>query len=467
MRRPALTAGALAAALVAALLSGCALPPPQPPPASTVSTPQAWRTAGPAAPVQPAIAPGWWQAFNDPALDALVQRALASNTDIRVARARIAEYQARLAVAQAGQSPSFGASASPARTRSRTASGAFAESTVFQVGVQASYELDLWGRLDRLAEAAAADLQAQQDAADAAALAVAATAANGYLNLRGLDAQWLLAQATLRSREESLQRARHLFETGYSSRLEWVQAESEWRNAAAAVPALERAIAQQENALSLLAGSNPGPQQRGLPLAALQPPVVSAGLPSTLLRRRPDIAQAEQRVAAADAGLAASRDLLLPSVQLNLSATLQGQTLHQLIESPFRLWSVGASVLAPVLQGRRLQAGTEVAAALRDQAVFGYEQVVRNAFTEVENALVAIDTLAAQSAEAEGRAQAADEVLRIARNRQRNGYASYLEELDAQRTQYAAQQNLLQLRASWLAAHVDLYRALGGGWQAP
>ena len=457
-----------AALATVALLAGCALPQ-QPPPASSLQTPAGWRGAaiGTDTTTAAAVQPGWWQGFGDPTLDALVQSALAANTDLRVARSRIAEYQARLTVAQAAQWPALSASFSPARTRTRTATGAFAETTVLQLGAQASYELDLWGRIDRLGEAAAADLQTQQAAADAAALSVAATTANGYLNLRGLDAQLELAQATLRSREESLQRARHLFETGYSSRLEWVQAESEWRAAAAAVPALQRSIVQQENALALLLGRNPGPLDRGLPLASLSAPAVDPSLPSTLLRRRPDIRQAEQRVAAADASLAASRDLLLPTVQLNLSASLQGNTLHQLLDAPARLWSLGGSILAPVLQGGRLRAGTEVAAALRDQAVFGYEQTVRNAFGEVENALVAVDALGAQAEQAQGRAEVAGEVLRIARNRQRNGYASYLEELDAQRTQYAAQQSLLQLRAAQLQAHVDLYRALGGGWQAP
>lgn len=462
---------ALAATLagVAAIVAGCTIAP-QPAPAPTLQVPAGWRAQTAASAPAPAtatavVSPQWWHSFGDPVLDEIVTRALAQNTDLRVARARVAEYRARLDIAQSAQSPALGGSFSPARARARTPSGAFATSTIFQVGAQASYEVDLWGRLDRLSDAAIADLQGQQAAADAAALAVTATAATAYLNLRGLDAQLQFAQATLVSRQESLARAQRLLDLGYTSRVEWVQAESEYRAAAGAVPALQRAVTQQENALRLLLGESPGDVARGVPLATLALPAVDGGLPSELLRRRPDIAQAEFRVVSSDASLAAARDQLLPSLQLSVSGTLQGLTLHQLLNAPYRLWSVGGSVLTPVLQGRRLRATTEVAAAQRDQAALAYEQVVRNAFAEVENALTSIDTLRQQLVEADARGRAADEALRIARNRYRNGYATYLEELDAQRTSYTAQLALLQTRASLLTAHVDLYRALGGGWQ--
>lgn len=450
----------LAMLLAAAGLAGCAIAP-QPPPASTLQAPVAWRI--PAA-MAADVDPHWWSRFGDPVLDGLVERALAQNADLRIAAARVAEYRARVDIADAAQWPSLGASAGPARARARTAAGGFADSTVHQLGVQASYEVDLWGRIARLGDAAAADLQGQQAARDAAALSVAATVAAGYFNLRGLDAQLVLAQATLLSRDESLARARRLFEIGYNSRLEWVQAEAEQHNAAVAVSALQRSIAQQENALRLLLGDNPGAVPRGTALDDLVLPPAAAVLPSTLLRRRPDIAQAEFKVVSADASLAAARDQLLPSLQLSASATWQGLSLHQLLNTPYRLWSLGGSVLAPLLQGRRLQAGTEVAAAQRDQAVIAYEQTVRTAFAEVDNSLSAIASLQQQAGEAGARASAAAAALRIARNRYRNGYATYLEELDAQRSSYAADQVVIQLRAALLAAYVDLYRALGGGW---
>jgi multidrug efflux system outer membrane protein len=454
---------AWAAALLTAVLAGCAVAP-HPMPTSTVVVPAGWRAASEAVLVSNDVPSQWWEGFGDPVLAALVQQALQNNADLRIAASRVAEYEARRVIADAARTPLVTATAGPARARSRTASGELATSTVHQIGVQASYEVDLWGRLGHLSDAALADLQGERAARDAAALSIAATVASGYINLRGLDAQLALARATLASREESLARAKRLFETGYSARLDQTQAEAEYHAAAGAVPALERSIAEQEQALAILLGHNPGPVPRGLPLDAIAAPIVAAGLPSELLRRRPDIAQAEYQLIASDSSLEAARDALLPSLQLATSATLQGLTLPRLLDNPMTLWTVGASVLAPMLQHGRLQASADIAAAQRDQALFAYEQTVLTAFGDVENALSAIDALERQREEAEARTRSAAEVLRIAHDRYRNGYASYLEELDAQRTSYAAQQNALQIRAALLAAHVDLYRALGGGW---
>jgi NodT family efflux transporter outer membrane factor (OMF) lipoprotein len=336
-----------------------------------------------------------------------------------------------------------------------------------QGNVQASYELDLFGRLAENTAAARFEYQSQQAAAEAAALSVAANTASGYLNLRGLDAQLELARATLTSRQRSFELARRELEVGYSSRLDLAQAEAELRAAAQVVPQLQRSIADQESALNVLIGNSPGPIPRGAKLSALEAPPVAPGLPSELLRRRPDIAQAERAVAAADASLAAARDQLLPSVQLTASTGLFGFDLPQLLQSPVSLWSVGGSVLAPIFNGGRLRAQADIAASQRDRAVFAYESVVRTAFAETENALDGVERLEQQLTEAEARSVAAAEALRIARNRHANGYASYLEELDAQRTALSAEVSVLQLKASLLGANVDLYRALGGGWTEP
>jgi NodT family efflux transporter outer membrane factor (OMF) lipoprotein len=453
----------LAATLLAAILSACTMPP-QPPPASTLDVPAGWRTrVGPSAPIEAA----WWTGFGDPALNALVDRALAGNGDLRVARSRMQEYQARLRIAQAARYPALDLSVSPSRARSLSALGVDRELSVYQAGVQAAYEVDVWGRIGRLTEAAFADAEARQAAADAAALSVAASAASGYLTLRGQDAQLALAQATLETRQRSLDFARRQFETGYSSRLEWLQAQSEYRATAETIPQLQRAIQQQENALSILVGANPGPIPRGPALGDIRLPPLPDGLPSELLRRRPDIFQAERAVIAADASLRAARDQLLPSLRLTATAGVQGFTLEQLLNNPFTLWSIGGSVLAPLFEGGRLRAQTEVSAAVRDQAVFAYESTVRNAFSETNNGLVAVERLREQEVQVAERRAAAAEALRIAVNRQRNGYASYLEALDAQRTLNTAEVSLLQIRTNLLTAEVDLYRAMGGGWTEP
>jgi NodT family efflux transporter outer membrane factor (OMF) lipoprotein len=395
----------------------------------------------------------------------LVQRALAHNGDLRIAAARLQEYQARVTVADSARAPALGAAFTPARARVIGPFGAPLTATSLQGNLQASYELDLFGKLANTATAARADLQSQQALADATALSVAANTASGYLNLRGLDAQLALARATLVSRERSLALARRQFEVGYNSRLELAQAQAEYHATAAVLPQLERAIAQQENALSVLVGASPAEIARGAALDALNPPTIAPGLPSELLRRRPDVAQAESAIAAADASLAAARDQLLPSIRLNASAGLQAYSISQLLQSPILLWSAGGSVLAPLFDGGRLRAQADIAASQRDRAVFAYELVVRNAFADTENALSGVQRLSEQLAEAGQRQQASAEVLRVAHKRYANGYSSYLEELDAQRNAFSADLAVLQLRALQLAAHVDVYRALGGGWK--
>ncbi len=453
---------ALRITLLAAALAGCSVTSP-PRPAPTLEIPAAWRTeVGPAA--QPEA--GWWGAFGDPVLNELVQRALAHNGDLRIAASRLQEYQARVTVAASAQQPALNANFTPVRARAISAFGTPVEATSLNGSVQASYELDLFGKLASGTAAARADLQSQQALADATALSVAASTASGYLNLRGLDAQLALAKATLASRERSLALAKRQFEVGYSSRLDWAQAQAEYHVTAAVVPLLERAIAQQENALSVLVGANPAPVARGATLDALAAPAIAPGLPSELLRRRPDIAQAERAIVAADASLAAARDQLLPSIRLTGSAGVQAYSVSQLLRSPILLWSVGGSVLAPLFDAGRLRAQADIAASQRDRAVFAYETVVRNAFADTDNALSGVQRLDQQLAEAVQRRQAAAEVLRVAHNRYANGYASYLEELDAQRNSFSAEVAVLQLRASLLAAHVDLYRALGGAWKA-
>jgi multidrug efflux system outer membrane protein len=462
-----------APALLAALaLGGCRIAVP-PAPASTIDVPQTWRAPAEVGPnAGAAVEANWWRAFGDPALDALVAQALANNGDIRTASARLQEYQARIRVAASSQAPSLTAGITPGRARAIGPFGTPIESTSVQGNVQAAYELDPFGRLENATRAARFDLASQQAAADAVALSVAANTASGYLNLRGLDAQLALARATLQSRVRSLELARRQFEVGYSSRLELSQAEAEYRTTASVVPQLERSITQQENALALLIGASPGAGAgaganiiaRGADFAALRVPAIQPGLPSALLRRRPDVAQAERAVAAADASLAVARDQMLPALRLTASVGGYAHNVPDLLGSGTTLWSIGGSILAPIFDAGRLRAQAAISASLRDRAVFAYEAVVRNAFAETENGLTAVQRLREQLEQAEARRVATAEVLRIAHNRYANGYSSYLEELDAQRNAFTAENNVLQLRASYLAAHVDLYRALGGGW---
>lgn len=408
----------------------------------------------------------WWRAIGDPVLDNLIHRALEHNVDLRNASARVAEARALADAQRSTDYPTLDFAAAAQRSRGiSAATGKPYDSAVFQPQFQAAYEVDLWGRIAAMNRASDAGLHANITARDSAFLSVAATVATAYIGLRSLDARLLVAQETLASREAALKLARSRQQSGYSSSLETRQSEAEYRATAAVVPQLTLALRRQEHSIALLTGEAPGKVARGLALTALQlAPVPDAGVPSQLIRRRPDIASAEAQLAATDAQLAAARAQLLPS--LKLTASLGSFSSSALTGDPFRLWSVGGSILAPIFDSRRLHAQVEASDARREQALAAYEKVVLTAFSEVEDQLAAIEQLNRQASDVEAQRVALQESLRVARNRYREGYASYLDELDAQRNLFSAQQAALQLLADRLSAGVALNRALGGGWLA-
>ncbi|MDM0027913.1 efflux transporter outer membrane subunit [Variovorax saccharolyticus] len=461
MKRAALIRAATAVA-AALLLQACGSLPAAPTLAAAV--PPSWQGAAAAAPGVP-VRSGWWSAFGDPVLDGLVQQALAHNTDLRAAAARVAEARALADVQHAAAWPTLDFGLGGQRSRSiSAATGKPYLSSVLQPQFQAAYEVDLWGRVSSLGQAADALVLSSEDTRDSAALSVAATTAASYINLRALDARLEVARQTLAARQSALELARSRQQRGYSSELETAQSEAEYRSTAQAIPQLELAIVRQEHVIDLLTGAAPGPVPRGLPLVELKLPALpDAGLPSELLRRRPDLASAEAQLAATDAQLAAARAQLLPS--LHLGATLGSISSSALSGDPFKLWSIGGSVLAPIFDGGRLKAQVRASDARRELALASYEKAVLTAFAEVEDQLSAVGDLGRQGQQAEAQRVALQEAVRVATNRYREGYASYLDELDAQRNLFSAQQAELQLRADQLAAQVGLYRALGGGWQ--
>ncbi len=451
----------LLASLTALALSGCATQVEKAP--SSLPIPANWRQQ-----VGPQAAPeaGWWQNFGDTHLNRLVSQALQHNSDILVARARVDQYRAQLRAAQGDNFPTLSAGVAATHQRALSAAtGQPYETAVFQGLLQANYEVDLWGSRSNSLRAAQASLDAQRAAASAAELTVASSVASGYLSLCALDEQLRVTEAALATRENSLKLAQRQFETGYTSRLEWMQAASEYQTAKAQIPQLQHQIAQQENALSVLVGMNPREVARSSAFDQLKPQTLPALLPSQLLNRRPDIVQAQRQLLAADASLASAKANLLPSLNLTASGTLQSSELHQLLDNPFRLWSIGGSILAPLLNREALTAQVDVAMASRNQALYGYEKVVRSAFSEVDTALDAIRRSQEQLAELQKQEGFVAEAYRIARNRYQNGYASYLDELDAQRTLFSTQLNIVAVKNTLLLAQIDLYRALGGGWQ--
>jgi outer membrane protein, multidrug efflux system len=441
-----------------ATLSACAGRMPPVPAAAQVVPPLGWRTAtGPAAPIERE----WWQRFGDPQLAALVEQALVHNSDIAIAAARVREARAQEKLARSQLFPSLDLGAGATYGQSASPFGQPVTAVSAQPLFQAAYELDLFGRIDNQVRAARASTAASEAARDAAALSVAAATASGYITLRALDARLVIAQTTLASRAEALRIAGNRARVGYTSQLELRQAQAEYEATAQIVPQLQLGIARQENALSQLIGVSPRAVPRGLELAQLRRPPIPDGLPANLLRRRPDLAQAELTLAAADSTLSAARAQFLPQIRLTGGA---GVVLSSALGDPIGIWSLGGSILAPMFNGGRLRAQADTAAARRDQAAFAYQRAALVAFREVDDSLAAVQRLGEQRLGLQAQRAALADALHHATNRYEAGYTSYLEQLDAQRALLNAELSLAQLDADELNARVALYQALGGGW---
>jgi NodT family efflux transporter outer membrane factor (OMF) lipoprotein len=446
------------AVLAAAALGACSQQPVAR--ATAPVAPAGWHHAAGSAAVQA----DWWQGFGDARLGQLVREALARNQDLRQAAARVAEAHALAAAQRAVFWPSLDAGVGAARSRSISDVTLKPYlSTGHQELFQASYEVDLWGRIDALARAADHGEESSRAARDAVALSVAASVAQTYIGLLELDAQIALARRVQASRSRTVELVRRRRDEGYASGLELAQAEAEQHAGAQTLPLLARALERQEAQLNVLLGRPPGPVERGADLAGLRPcELPDAGLPSELLRRRPDIRGAELQVAASDAQLAAARTQWLPALRLNASLGSAGASV--LRGDPFTIWSLGGSVLAPIFNGGRLQAQAKASEARRDQALAAYERAVLGAWAEVEVQLNSHEQQQIQLREALSQHQAVAEALRIAERRYREGHASALDERLAERNMLAAEQGVVSLRSGLLQTQVALFRALGGGW---
>lgn len=460
----------LATAMLTATLAGCSFGPDHARPA--MDLPDAWR-AGTAD--TGTVQDGWWKGFGDPALDALVTAALDHNRDLAKAIANVDEARAQLGVARADQMPRIDAQGASQRQRhSLEGLNSFDESTRVQdlhnVGGALSYEVDLWGRYRRASEAARADLLSTMAARDTVRLTLVSEVARTYFDLRAYDQQLQIARNTLASREstQELRKVRH--ELGLTSELDYRQAEAEAASARSSVHTLENGVSATETALAVLTGRSPrdivtGTVERGLAVdTAPVPPSVPAGLPSALLERRPDLVQAEQQLAAASARIGAAKAAYFPSISLTGLLGYESSDLTGLFTGPAGTWRYAGSVSMPIFDFGRVKAGVEAAEARQRAALAGYEKAVQNAFREAQNSLVA-NRKAREVAEAQTtQVEALRRSLRLARLRYDNGYSSYLEVLDAERSLFQAEVSLASARRDQLTAVVDVYRALGGGW---
>ena len=462
---PLRRAGACAA-LLAALAACAPMAPPAAEPRPGIPAAFPGASGSDSAPV--AAATAWQDFFTEPELRALISGALEHNRDLRAAVLRTEEARAAWGIQRAQRAPGLALALEGARSRipgDLSPTGQPVVGDQFQLGVGfTSWELDFWGRIRSLEDAAIEGYLATDAARRAATIGLVAQVAQAWLALRETERRLLLAQRALDSRAESLRIHRRRVELGASSRLELTQVELLFRQAASLRAQLEQARAAQANALRLLAGSEPDLPQAtadGSPLARL--PELPADLPSSLLLERPDLVAAEHRLRAAGANIAAARAAFFPRIALTATAGTASTALGGLFEGSGRAWTFAPSVMLPIFDGGRLGAALELAAIRREQAVVDYEKTVQAAFRDVADALSARRWLGEQASILEETLQLQAERARLARLRHASGAASYLEVLDAERELLTVEQQLVQAQRAHLSAQVALYAALGGG----
>lgn len=463
---------ALALVVIVCVDAGCTLGPDYVRPA--VSTPANYRFADAMSPTPTATlvaVPAWWHAFGDSELDALVDEGLAANHDLRIATARVDEFAALVVTSRAQALPQLGYGASASRQRvsgnaTSLPAGVNPTSETYSALLSASWELDLWGRIRRENEAAQANLFATEEARLGVALTLVSTVVSSYITLLDLDRQLEIAQATLDGRKLNVKVFQMRLDGGAVSEFEMMQVTAEYETAAASIPVLQQAIAQQEHALCVLIGRNPGPIRRGRSLQQLTTPPVPGGLPSDLIARRPDILQAEQQLVAANALIGAARALYFPSVALTASGGGASRQLDNLFAGPSRTWSFAGQLLGPLFAGGAIDAANQQAQARRDQALQDYQLTIQSAFRDVDDALVAIQAKRALIASLQRQVVALKRAVELTRERYDNGYTDYLEVLDTERSLFSAELSLSSARGDGYRAVVSLYRALGGDWIA-
>ena len=408
----------------------------------------------------------WWQGFGDPVLDGLVDEALRNNEDLRIAAARVDEFHGAMMQVRAGLVPGVGYSVQSGQQQPSRAVPPGSDATVNTVsgGFTAGWEIDVWGRVRNLTAASVADWRASEADRRAAVLSVVGATVTGYVVLLSLDEQLATAHSTLESRAKALAVFEKRHKGGVVSGVEVAQAQSAYEVAAAAVPLLEQQIALQENALSVLLGRNPGPIQRGLTLEQLGTPAVPAGLPSDVLTWRPDVMATEQQLIAANARVSAARALYFPSISLTGFLGSASTSLGDLFSAGTDTWNYVGSAAGPIFQGGANVGANQVADARKAQLVANYRSVVRRAFADVDDALVATVKTTERTRAQKAQVEALVRYATLSRKRYEGGYTSFLEVLDAETSLFNAELLSSQGERDRLLAHVDLYKALGGGW---
>jgi multidrug efflux system outer membrane protein len=410
----------------------------------------------------------WGEVFQDEELQKLVRTALQQNYDARIAATRVLEAQAQVGLARANQLPTVNVSGTGAALRN-AATGPIPAYT-FNYGrvvANAAWDVDFWGKYRRGTEAARANLLATDWARQEVNATLVANVAAAYFQLRELDLELEISQNALTSRKESLELTKTLEEHGINSILDVRQAEQLVYTAGASIADLQRRIGQQEDLLSTLLGNNPGPiTPRGKELID-QPhaPTVPAGLPSALLERRPDIRQAEELLVAANARIGVARAAYFPDISLTAQTGFLSSSLTGLFTGPAGLWSFAGTITQPIFEGGALRSNVRLAEAQQQEAVLTYQQTIQGAFRDVSDALIAYQQNQEFRAQEELLARAAEDAAQLSGKRYEAGTTNYLEVLTNETNYLSADIGLAQARLNELLALVQIYKALGGGWQ--
>lgn len=453
----------LAPSILVAALAGCAVEPRYTRPA--VEAPDRFYGMRAAAEEASLADRPWWDLFSDPVLRSLVGEALENSHDVRIAAARVEEARGRYGVAGSYRYPAVSYGASVIRGKTSTyATPSEVTGSVIAAGPVAYWELDLWGRIRHLNEAARAQVLASEEARRAVELTLVSEVASAYFDLRALDEELEIGHHTQAAFQDTFDLFSRRLEGGAGSALETSRAEALLANASADIPLVERRIIAKENQIALLLGRTPGPVARGASLNDQPlPPAVPAGLPAALLLRRPDLRKAEQELITANARIGVAHAALFPT--LSLTGFLGGQSpqLSDLL-SAGKAWSIGAGIVGPLFQGGRLRAEERAARAQSEAARLGYERAVTQALGEVSTTLVAIQKLAEEEKDRARAVSATREAVRLATLRYESGFSAYFEVLDALQQALVAQTLLVVTRRDRLVSLASFYKALGGGW---
>ena len=458
----------LSVLLASSLIAGCAVGPNYHNPA--LPTPSAFRDLkeSPEAQAQAASLADlpWWQVFQDPKLQELIRTALLQNYDLQLATERIAAARAQVAITRSSLFPQIQGNGSFNGGNEQTFP---AKSNLLLLTGDAAFQLDLFGKLRRATEAARAELLATREAQHTVILTLVSDVASDYFSLLELDLQLQITRDTVTAQENSVKLTSFRLDNGVATKLDVLQAQQVLDTANTQIPNLERQIAQEENAISILLGEYPHGVQRGLPLEGqFLPPDVPPGLPSSLLARRPDIREAEQTLIAANADIGVAKAEFFPQISLTGSGGGvfgRSDLFSRLISSQNGVWSYGAQVSQPIFTGGALRGNLHFAESQHEQALTAYKQAIQQAFGDVSDALIAYQKFHEVRVRQEVTVKDLAESVRLSIMRYQGGTTTYLEVLDGQRSLFDAELVLAAARGSEYQSLVQLYRALGGGWQ--